>query len=227
MKLVAPLIAALCIAAPALAKNAPVKKPPTTGPSTAPATRPSAEVQQRIDQLITQLGDPKYAVRDAATEELKKLGAVALSQLRDAVKNPDPEIAARAEYVLRDIEEQTNPKAASADDPTAGPIPWRQGAQIQGGGIVVRLGGIHVAGQGARQVVINENGKQIRIVEDPQGITVTITEEKDGKPVTQEYKAKNADELKKNHPEIHKIYEKHAPKGGAAQQQIKVKIIGQ
>ncbi|MBC8873797.1 MAG: hypothetical protein H8E44_30525 [Planctomycetes bacterium] len=46
-----------------------------------------------------------------------------------------------------------------------------------------------------------------------------VTEKKDGKETTKKYAAKNADELKKDHAEAHKIYEKYS-KGAGGRIQI-------
>ena len=60
---------------------------------------------------------------------------------------------------------------------------------------------------GVKKIVANENGRKIQINDDPnQGIVVTVTE--NGK--AKKYEAKNADELKKKHPDGYKIYEKYS-----------------
>jgi tetratricopeptide (TPR) repeat protein len=63
-------------------------------PSTAPTTA------QRTAALINQLGDPQYAVRQQAQEELAKLGPEAFDVLVAAEENDDLEIAARARYLV-------------------------------------------------------------------------------------------------------------------------------
>ncbi len=101
-----------------------------------------------------------------------------------------------------------------------GPIRLGGNAQIQ---IQVQA----VGGQGVRKIqiknvngvkdiTVEEGGKKIAIKESPKdGIKVQVTEKnKDGKEETKKYEAKNADELKKKHPEAHKLYEKYSNNKG-------------
>ena len=53
------------------------------------------------------------------------------------------------------------------------------------------------------------------------GSKVEITETKDGKPVTRKFEAKNADELKKKHPEAHKLYQQYS-QGAAGNIQLRI-----
>lgn len=55
---------------------------------------------QDVTQLVEQLGDRKFAVRQAATSKLKKLGRAAIPALREAKANGTPELQARAESLL-------------------------------------------------------------------------------------------------------------------------------
>jgi hypothetical protein len=48
--------------------------------------------------------------------------------------------------------------------------------------------------------------RTVRITEGPQGIALTVTKTKGGKEVKKEFKAKNAAELEKKHPEAYKLY---------------------
>jgi tetratricopeptide (TPR) repeat protein len=67
-------------------------------------SRPSAEAQQaRIEKLIQELGNPRYAARRAAASELRQIGAAAFDLLHAASEDSDPEIAASANYLLRQI----------------------------------------------------------------------------------------------------------------------------
>lgn len=74
----------------------------------APATdhRPTAEadaLQVRITQLIEQLGDDRFAARERAERELLAIGRGAFDQLKAAESFPDPEIAARARFLARQL----------------------------------------------------------------------------------------------------------------------------
>lgn len=88
--------------------------------------------------------------------------------------------------------------------------------QIGGG---VRLSKSRTTANGVSTTQVDEGEQKIKIVDDPnQGITVEVTKTVDGKKKTETFEAKNADELKKKHPEAHKLYEKHGKDGqGLAQ----------
>lgn len=90
-------------------------------------------------------------------------------------------------------------------------------AQIQ-----IQARAIAENGNGERQIKVNENGKEVEITENKEGIKITQTE--NGK--TQEYKAKDVEELKKNHAEGYKLYGKYAQNGPAnAAIQIGVPLV--
>lgn len=86
-----PLLAALCLllVAPAIAA---AQEPPT-----APAVDPE------LSSLIAQLGDPQFAVRQRAQEQLVKLGFSAFDALVAAQQHEDPEVAMQARYLVRRI----------------------------------------------------------------------------------------------------------------------------
>lgn len=60
-------------------------------------TVPSTE---RIDALVKLLGDPSFAVRQSATDQLWRIGTAAIPVLRQAAEHPDPETANRAKQIL-------------------------------------------------------------------------------------------------------------------------------
>ncbi|MHC4606741.1 MAG: PDZ domain-containing protein [Planctomycetota bacterium] len=64
-----------------------------------------------IGKLIKQLGSEDYQEREAATEELKKIGRPAEGALKKLVEQTDdPEVKARAEEILEHIGESSRPK---------------------------------------------------------------------------------------------------------------------
>jgi tetratricopeptide (TPR) repeat protein len=65
--------------------------------------KPSPDAKQRIDELIRQLGSPRFTVRRTAATELDKIGPEAFDQLYAATDSADPEVAASARYLLRQI----------------------------------------------------------------------------------------------------------------------------
>ncbi|WFB37607.1 hypothetical protein P3T73_07520 [Kiritimatiellota bacterium B12222] len=62
-----------------------------------------------VDELIEQLGAESYEQREAATEALWGMGARALPGVREATKDADPEVKARALYLLPYLERGVPP----------------------------------------------------------------------------------------------------------------------
>lgn len=75
-----------------------------------------SDQQKRLDKLINQLGSPSYAVRQAAAEQIWRLGKSAAPTLERAVNLGDPEVAKRAQEILTvlamGIDFDTDPKLA-------------------------------------------------------------------------------------------------------------------
>jgi len=69
--------------------------------------KPAPDAQQalkaNLDKLIAQLGSQKYEEREAARTELLKIGWDAREALKEALKNPDAEIANAAKEILAEI----------------------------------------------------------------------------------------------------------------------------
>lgn len=61
-------------------------------------------LDKKIKELIKNLGDDDPETRDKAQEELTKLGMIAFSHLKEALKDVDPERAARALVLVEEIE---------------------------------------------------------------------------------------------------------------------------
>jgi HEAT repeat protein len=72
------------------------------------------EDRDKIQALIRQLGDDDYSVRDRASRELEKIGAPAVSLLRQARRLDDVEVVCRAEKCLERIDKVSGPAVASA-----------------------------------------------------------------------------------------------------------------
>jgi hypothetical protein len=84
------------------------------------------------------------------------------------------------------------------------------GIRLGGGGGLRRMRVVSDAG-GDKEIEVTEGGRTVKITENAtDGITVEMTETKDGKTITKEYKAADAKELKKKHPEGHKLYEQYS-----------------
>jgi hypothetical protein len=175
----------------------------------------SLEVTVRaIDVLKKFYQSSDQATRDAAKEALQKMA-----------KSDRPAASRRAEQILK-------PAPKPGQDPNMG------GIFFGGGGMGIVQGNIQVvavAGAGTKKVSVKtvngvkdidveENGKTVKIHDDPQqGIKIEATSKKDGKDVTEKYEAKDADELKKKHPEGYKLYEQYG-KNQAGQVQIQLGV---
>jgi exonuclease VII small subunit len=185
------------------------------------ATRKLAQAgEQAIPALEKAAKGDSREVITRSIDVLKKLmeggaEASAKAALERLAESDKPSTSQRAKNAL---------KPAEGEQP-GGLQPFGQifpgGGNIQGN-IQIRV----VGGPGARKVSIKNNngnkeieaeegGKKIKINEEAGGkIKVEITQKNDqGKEETKKYEAKNAAELKKNHPEAHKEYEKYSKQG--------------
>jgi Flp pilus assembly protein TadD len=68
-----------------------------------PIAHSAQETDPRIAELIQQLGHREYVQRDRAQRELSRLGLEAFEALYEAKESRDPEIAAQARYLVRQI----------------------------------------------------------------------------------------------------------------------------
>lgn len=162
------------------------------------------EVADRaFDMLKRHLEGDNEAAKNAAEEALKRLS-----------EGADEGLASKAKNTLEPPQD-TNPLQRFG-----GAIPIMPG-QIQG-----RIQfNIQAGGAGRRVSIRNNNGnKEIEAVEGDRKVKITeaaggkiqmqITDKKDGKEETKKYEAKNAEELKNNHPDAYKEYEKYNKGGG-------------
>jgi HEAT repeat protein len=72
------------------------------------------ERRAHVAGLVQRLGDASFRAREQATEEIVRLGSLAVPLLRDALKNPDLEIARRAERCLERIDSGPSAELANA-----------------------------------------------------------------------------------------------------------------
>ncbi|MBI1902362.1 MAG: hypothetical protein HYS13_14775 [Planctomycetia bacterium] len=160
----------------------------------------SLEVTARGVDVLRKLLD-KPETKDAARKALEEVA-----------KSPNKSAARRADAILNpDKTPQTPPvPAQNVPVPLRQAIPLGGRIQIQGiaGGGNVRISVKNANGN--KTIDVDDNGKKIQIAEDAGGaIKMLVTETEGGKEKTSKYEAKNADELKKNHPDAHKLYEKY------------------
>src|SRR6185295_388565 len=92
-------VASLFCATPTISADDSPPKSARPGAATESAHAP----QPRIQQLIHDLGSPQYTARRAAANELRQIGAEAFDLLYAATDDTDPEVAASANYLLRQI----------------------------------------------------------------------------------------------------------------------------
>jgi len=149
-----------------------------------PTTAPSDDVSG----LITQLGDPDFHVRREASTQLRQIGPAALPALRQASESQDPEVRLRAAQIIRSLEHHTLPGR-----------PQRHGRASR---VTV------MTHDGRKTLDIDDGGRQIRISQDGEGIAMTVTGEVDGRPATETYRARSADELRTQHPDAYALYKR-------------------
>ena len=160
-----------------------------------------------IDLLQKLLESPDESTRTEAKSALETLA-----------KCDRPAVARRAEGVLKAQEAKRNTMF--------GPNGGQNIVMINAMGGMIKAGpGLKIStriNNGVKETEVEENDQKIKIHDDPkQGISVEITKKKDGKDVTEKFEAKNAEELKKNHPEAHKLYEKYNVQGNVNQMQLR------
>jgi len=206
----------------------------------------------QFDDLVKQLDSDKFSERQSASTKLEEAGADAIPTLEQAAqstsletsvralevqqkhfKGDNKELQAAAKKALEGVAASDNKNAATRATRALAPekvqpAPGNNGIAFPGirGNIRIQMGNgrniqIQQAG-GVKHIQVNENGKKIKIKQDAQGIEMQITETKNGKETTENFKAKNEADLKKQHPAAHKIFEKHANN----QNRIQIRAIG-
>jgi hypothetical protein len=190
------------------------------------------------DDLIRQLSSEDFGERRAAREALLELGAAAIEPMVTALETADEQLAGECVQLLRRLSASEDPAvealaisalvqlaesenanvaeiAGGAIQPDA-PPPGAQGPgnfpaiQIQINGQAWQPGAGQFFQNGKQELEVEDDGRKVKITSMRGGpITVTITEEVDGKPVVTEVKAGNAAELHQKSPEAFELYRKH------------------
>lgn len=130
--------------------------------------KPDDALRKKIDALIQQLGDAQWQKRNAATDELRKIGKPALPQLEAALKHADEEIRHRAAIAVAAIKGQNNeaakPAGAALKDALA-PFFGKEGGTVvlDGNGGITIMGGanfgiITVEAKGDTTIMTNDGG---------------------------------------------------------------------
>lgn len=204
-----------------------------------PATQgPSGGEAGEVADLIAQLDAEEFDVRQQASSKLAEIGSPALEQVQQAAQSDSLEVTSRAIQILEQWmaapqnELRNQAKAALEQIVQDGsPSAARRAEKVletsasdqvaRGRNLFALPGGVRVqvqmraiqAGAGQRKIRAMADGRSIEIDIDQNGkIEMSITEKKNGKDVTEKFKADSADDLKKNHPAAHEIYEKYAGK---------------
>jgi hypothetical protein len=175
--------------------------PPATDAKPTQVKQTSPMVEQDVQRCIRELGSDQFKERERARQELRKFGKAALPGLKKALKSGDPEVRSRAQVLIAQI------------DPPPAPVPAKapEGAiqvqfQLQGGQLQIQGGQFQIQLVPANPGGVQRTTRTVKISESPQGIVMTVTRSKDGNEVKKEYKAKDAAELEKRHPEAYKLY---------------------
>lgn len=192
-----------------------------------------AERQTAQQQLADAGKGALPALEKAAQSENREVSGRALEVIERHFLGTDESLKAAAKESLERLAKSSSESAArrardvlSPPKPqTIQPQPGIPGLRVGGARIQIQVGG-NAGGNfkkmtvksvnGNKEIEIEENGRKVKIVDDPaNGIKVEVTETKDGKETTKKYEAKNAEELKTKHPEAHKLYDEYskAPAG--------------
>ncbi|MCA9070080.1 MAG: hypothetical protein KDA84_14205, partial [Planctomycetaceae bacterium] len=148
-------------------------------------------------------------LKNLTESEDKPTGEAAKSALEELAKSEDAAIARRAKNAL----------APKPQPPQPGlPLPARVAPGIRiAGNVVIQNNAQRInvrTVNGVKTIEVTEGQREVKIIEDPQkGITVEITEQKNGKTATEKFEAKDADDLKKKHPKAYEDYKKYSDQG--------------
>lgn len=197
--------------------------------------------REQATQRLVEIGGPAIPAVAKAVQgqslEVTSRGIEILRKLYESPKSKDAAQAALAavaksenKSAARRAESILNPERAPAPGTPAVPenapnfIP-----QVLPPGVRIQANAIGGGGRisirnnnGQKTIDAEENGKKIKIEESPAGeIKMEVIETVDGKEKSSKYEAKSAAELKKNHPDAHKLYEQYS-NGNAVVGQIRI-----
>ena len=192
--------------------------------------------RQAASQRLAELGKSAFpALEKAAQSESREASTRAIEILKRHFGGGDNDAQAAAKETLQRIansnqgaasrranEILTPPKPVAVAmpanmrlRPAIGQIQLQINGGIIGGNIPGNVRRVHTRTvNGVKEVTAEENGRKVKLVVDPaRGIEMEVTETKDGKTTSKKYTAKNAEELKKHHPEAHQLYEQYGKDG--------------
>lgn len=163
--------------------------------------------------FIKQLGDNDWKTREAAAEELKKIGEPALPLLKELLESKDLELRARAEELIKAIENASPIRhEVKIFSPQGFPKQDVVFASPDGVAISVSPEGEANSITVVSDMEFKEQGKEFWIERSFDGktvvITIEVTVKKDDKEDTQTHKFASEEELEKKSPEFAKLYQK-------------------
>jgi len=207
------------------------------------AASPAPATDAQIAEWVKQLDHDELLVRQQATGRLFAAGRPAIAAVAKAAEGESAEVTARcfevlgklfgsadaevkaaARQALEGLAKSKNPAAAGraaelirSETPATEPPAEGLRPRVVIGGIGAGATRITVRNvDGNKTIEVEEPDRKVSIEESAKGeIKMTVAETKDGKPVVSKSEAKSADDLKKDHPAAHVIYEKYAKRGGA------------
>jgi len=208
----------------------------------------SKATPEKLQQWVQDLVNPKFAVRQAASQKLVQSGTAGMEAVTGATQTDDLELATRCLSVLKEglnskskevqqvartalqtlAKSENNSVAQRARTALEAPPKLGVPAGRFPGGIQGNFQQIAVQiNNGARQIKVTENGKEI-VIKDNNGkdITVTTTETVNGQKVAKSVTAKDEDDLKKNHAEAHALFEKYSKGNNGIQIKFGMNAIG-
>lgn len=222
-------------------------KPVSPAADNAPPEDSKATPEQ-LQQWVQDLVHPKFAMRQAASQKLVQSGTAGMEAVAGAAQTDDLELATRclsvlteglnakskevqqaARTALQNLAKSEN-KSVAQRARTALEAPPKLGVPAGRfpGGIQGNFQQIAVQiNNGARQIKVTENGKEI-VIKDNNGkdITITTTETVNGQKVSKSVTAKDEDDLKKNHAEAHALFEKYSKGNNGIQIKFGMNAIG-
>lgn len=142
--------------------------------------------------------------------------------LKNLLESDDKATAEKAKSALEKLAKSDNQGVARRAENAIKPKPQPRPQANRGIQRAIQIRGRVIINNNAKRVQMkNVNGvktieaqdgnREVKIVDDPKkGITVEITETKNGKKNTEKFQAKDADQLKKKHPAAYKEYQKYS-----------------
>ena len=150
----------------------------------------AAEPAPDVPALIRQLGDADFRKREAATQRLKELGKAAAPALREAMGGSDPEVCARAEALLRQLERPRIPAGWFGQ--------FNQWVRRESNFA------------GSRTIEVEQFGRRLTVREGPGGIEMNVRGNDDGRDVNVTVRARDLDDLRRQDPDAYELYERVA-----------------